>query len=52
MKSPPNGVLTEPFFKTMPSWMGVTEMLEAPTSMTRAVGLPDAKPAHTADLAR
>lgn len=32
-----------PFFRARPSWTGVMEMEDAPTSITRAEDLPEAK---------
>lgn len=42
-KLPAKGERVTPFFKMRPSCTGVMEMVEAPISMTRAVGLPEAK---------
>ena len=43
MKFPAKGDRTTPFLRMRPSCTGVTDMLEAPRSMTRAEGLPAAK---------
>ena len=43
MKFPARGERATPFLRRRPSCTGVMEMLEAPMSITRAEGLPDAK---------
>lgn len=42
-KLPAKGERMTAFFRMRPSWTGVMETVEAPMSMTKAVGLPEAK---------
>ena len=50
MKFPASGDRATPFLRMRPSWTGVMETLEAPRSITRAVGLPAAKLGHVCQV--